>query len=153
MPSIYCVPTHAPPLTTHIMVTVGQQQCDTIKILGHLIVYAQMSAGRCPTVKVRGRAKKFLHVWNFPPSFCPLSKAANAQPNSPDGTCITELGRNVFAWPCAAWICHPLKMSPKKPPLWNASCRHSNMLHGCHVLFRNWMICIHQWCCGLLYIL
>ena len=49
---------------------------------------------------VQDRAKKFLHVWIFPPSFCPLTEAANAQPISPDATCVTELSRNFFARPC-----------------------------------------------------
>ena len=53
-----------------------------------------------PSALYRVVQKKFLHVRIFRPSFCPLTKAANAQPISPDGTCVTELSKVFFARPC-----------------------------------------------------
>ena len=49
---------------------------------------------------VQRGAKKFLHVWisRLPPDHKP--RAANAQPISPDGTCVTELSKVFFARPC-----------------------------------------------------
>ena len=44
--------------------------------------------------------KKILHVWisRLPPTHQP--RTADAQPISPDGTCVTELSKVFFARPC-----------------------------------------------------
>ena len=49
---------------------------------------------------IQGGAKLFLHVWISRLSPTHQHRAANAQPISPDGTCVTELSRNFFARPC-----------------------------------------------------
>ena len=48
--------------------------------------------------------KKFLHVWisRLPPSHEP--RAADAQPISPDGTCVTEFNKVFFARPCISFF-------------------------------------------------
>ena len=55
---------------------------------------------RCSSGTVKGRAEKFLHVRTFPSLCLPLTKAANAQPVSPNGTFFTELKGNFFTGPC-----------------------------------------------------
>ena len=46
---------------------------------------------------LQGRAKQFKQVWIYPPYFCPLTEAANAQPNR---IFLTELSKAFSARPC-----------------------------------------------------
>ena len=39
---------------------------------------------------------------NFPSLLLPTTQAADAQPNSPEGTCVTKLSRSFFARPCTS---------------------------------------------------
>ena len=49
---------------------------------------------------VQRGAKKFKHVWISRLSTTHQPRAANVQPISPDGTCVTELSGNCSAQPC-----------------------------------------------------
>ena len=54
-----------------------------------------------PIVNYTGWSKKTTATLNFPLPATHQLRAADAQPISPDGTCVTELSRNFFTQPCS----------------------------------------------------
>ena len=63
-----------------------------------------MRMGNNDKYSIQCGAKKFLHVWisRLPPTHEP--RVADAQPISPDGTCITELSKVFLLDPLISFI-------------------------------------------------